>query len=70
VRHNIDDLTFSTLLKVLDRHYGGESREDQQVMEEFEKVKVLESFDLREIQGIADCLISVWDYYHKIDQYH
>jgi hypothetical protein len=67
VRHNIDDTTYTTLWEVLDRCYGSESREDQQVMEEFERVKVLESYDLKEIQGLADCLISVWDYYRKVN---
>jgi hypothetical protein len=41
VRHNIDNKTYTTLWEVLDRRYGGQSREDQQVMEEFERVKVL-----------------------------
>ncbi len=67
VRHNIDDTTYETLLEVLDRRYGGQIRDDQQVMEEFEKVKVLESYDVKEIQIIADCLVSVRDYYRKVD---
>ncbi len=46
VRHNIDDTTYTTLWEVLDRRYGGESREDEQVIEEFERDKVLESYDL------------------------
>ncbi len=41
VRHSIDDKTYETLWEVLDQWYGGQIREDQQVMEEFEKVKVL-----------------------------
>jgi hypothetical protein len=36
-------------------------------MEEFDKVKVLESYDLKEIQSLADCLVSVRDYYRKVD---
>ena len=36
-------------------------------MEEFERVKVLESYDLKEIQQLADCLVSVRDYYRKVD---
>ncbi len=36
VRHNIDDTTYDTLWEVLDRRYGGQNREDQQVMEEFD----------------------------------
>jgi hypothetical protein len=35
--------------------------------EEFEQVKVLESYDLIEIQTLADCLVSVRDYYRKIN---
>ncbi len=27
-------------------------------MEEFDKVRILESYDLKEIQGLADCLVS------------
>jgi hypothetical protein len=67
VRHNIDDTTYETLWEVLDRRYGGQIREDQQVMEEFEKIKALESYDVKEIQIIADCLVSVRDYYRKVD---
>ncbi len=67
VRHNIDNSTYTTLWEVLDQQYGGQKREDQQVMEEFERVKVLESYDLKEIQGLADCLVSVQDYYRKVD---
>jgi hypothetical protein len=67
VRHNIDDMTYTTLWEVLDRRYGGQNREDQQVMEEFERVKVLESYDLKEIQTPADCLVSVREYYRKVD---
>jgi hypothetical protein len=52
---------------VLDRRYGGQIREDQQVMEEFDKVRVLESYDVKEIQTMADCLVSVRDYYRKVD---
>ncbi len=62
VRHNIDNTTYDTLWKVLDRRYGGQIREDQQVMEEFDKVRVLESYDVKEIQTMADCLVSVRDY--------
>jgi hypothetical protein len=36
-------------------------------MEEFERVKVLESYDLKEIQTLADCLVSVREYYRKVD---
>jgi len=36
-------------------------------MEEFDKVKVLESYDVKEIQTIADCLVSFCDYYRKVD---
>jgi hypothetical protein len=36
-------------------------------MEEFERVKVLESYDLKEIQALADCLVFVRDYYRKVD---
>jgi hypothetical protein len=36
-------------------------------MEEFDRVKVLESYDLKEIQTLADCLVSVRDYYSKVD---
>ncbi len=67
VRHNIDDTTYETLWEVLDQRYGGQIREDQQVMEEFERVKVLESYDIKEIQIIADCLVSVRDYYRNVD---
>jgi hypothetical protein len=67
VRHNIDDTTYTTLWEVLDRRYGGQNREDQQVMDEFEKVRVLESYDLKEVQALADCLVSVRDYYRKVD---
>jgi len=67
VRHNIDDETYNTLWEVLDQRYGGQNREDQQVMEEFDKVRILESYDLKEIQGLADCLVSVRDYYRKVD---
>jgi hypothetical protein len=67
VRHSIDDSTYETLWEQLDQCYGGQIREDQQVMEEFEKVKVLESYDIKEIQSISDCLISVCDYYWKVD---
>ncbi len=59
VRHSIDDSTYETLWEQLDQRYGGQIREDQQVMEEFEKVKVLESYDIKEIASISDCLISV-----------
>ncbi len=45
VRHNIDDMTYETHWEVLDQRYCGQIREDQQVMEEFVKVKVLESMD-------------------------
>ncbi len=31
-------------------------------MEEFEKVKALESYDIKEIASISDCLISTWLY--------
>jgi hypothetical protein len=67
VRHNIDDTTYTTLWEVLDRRYGGQSKENQQVMEEFERVKVLESYDLKESKGLADCLISVRDYNRKVN---
>jgi len=67
VRHSIDDSAFKTLWEQLDQRYGGQIREDQQVMEEFEKVKVLESNDIKEIQSISDCMISVCDYYRKVD---
>ncbi len=67
VRHNIDDTTYETLWEVLDPRYGGHIREDQQVMEQFEKVKVLESYDVKNIQIIADCLVSVHNYYRKVD---
>ncbi len=46
VRHNIDNKTYETLWEVLDRRYGGQIREDQQVMEEFDKIKALESYDV------------------------
>jgi hypothetical protein len=36
-------------------------------MEEFEKVKVLESYDVKEIHTMADCLVSVHDFYRKVD---
>jgi hypothetical protein len=36
-------------------------------MDELEKVKVLESYDLKEIQALSDCLVSVQDYYRKVD---
>jgi hypothetical protein len=36
-------------------------------MEEFEKVKVLESYDIKEIQSMSDCLISGRNYYRKVD---
>jgi len=67
VRHSIDDSTYETLWEQLDQRYGGQIREDQQVMEEFEKVKALESYDIKEIASISDCLISVRDYYRKVD---
>jgi Protein of unknown function (DUF1759) len=67
VRRSIDDRTYETLWEQLDQRYGGQIREDQQVMDEFEKVKVLESNDIKEIQAISDCLISVRDYYRKVD---
>ena len=47
VRHSIDDRTYETLWEVLDQRYGGQIREDQQVMEEFERIKVLESYDVK-----------------------
>jgi len=62
-----DDTTYETLWEVLDRRYGGQIREDQQVMEEFEKIKVLENYDVKKIQIIADCLVSVHNYYRKVD---
>ncbi len=37
------------------------------VMEEFDNVKVLESYDLKDIHNLADCLISVQDYYQKVE---
>ena len=43
VRHSIDDSTYETLWEQLDQRYGGQIREDQQVIYELEKVKVLES---------------------------
>ena len=46
---------------------GGQNREDQQVMEEFDRVKVLESYDLKEIQTLADCLVSVKEYFSKVN---
>ncbi len=67
VSHNIDNTTYETLWEVLDRRYGGQIREDQQVMEEYEKVIVLESYDVKEIQIMADCLVTVHDYYRKVD---
>jgi hypothetical protein len=67
VRHNIDDMTYKTLWEVLDRRYGSQIREDQQVMEEFDKIKVLERYDVKEIQANADCLVSVRDYYRKVN---
>ncbi len=67
VRHNLDDTTYDTLWEVLDQSYGGQIREDQQVIEEVEKVKVLENYDVKEILIIADCLVSVCDYYRKVD---
>jgi hypothetical protein len=36
-------------------------------MYEFERVKVLESYDLKEIQALSDCLVSVRDYYRKVN---
>ncbi len=65
--YNIDEVTSITLWEVLDRRYGGESREDHQVMEEFDNVKVLETYDLKDIHNLADCLISVQDYYQKVE---
>jgi len=67
VRHSIDETTYTTLWELLDRRYGGQSKENQQVMEEFERVKVLDSYDLKEIQGLADCLISIRYYNRKVD---
>jgi hypothetical protein len=67
VRHSIDDKTYETLWEQLDQQYGGQIREDHQVMDEFEKVKVLESYDIKEIQAISDCLVSVRNYYRKVD---
>jgi len=67
VRHNIDDTTYKTLWEVRDQSYGSQIKEYQQVMEEFEKVKVLESYDLKDIQSVADCLVSVRDYYRKVN---
>jgi hypothetical protein len=64
----MDNQTYTTLWEDLDQRYGGERREDWQVMEEFEKVKVLESYYLTEIQGLADCMISVQDYYRNVDR--
>ena len=67
VRHSIDDKTYKTLWEVLDQWYGGQIREDHQEMDEFEKVKLLESYDIKEIQAISDCVVSVRDYYRKVD---
>jgi hypothetical protein len=36
-------------------------------MEEFEKIKVLEIYYLKEIQIVTDCLVSARDYYRKVD---
>jgi hypothetical protein len=66
-RHNIDNMTYETLWEVLDQRYGSQVRDNQQVMQEFEKVKVLERYDLKEIQSVADCLVSVRDYYRKVN---
>ncbi len=65
--YDIDEVTSITLWEVLDRCYGGESREDHQVIEEFDNVKVLESYDLKDIHNLEDCLISVQDYYQKVE---
>ncbi len=35
--------------------------------EEFERIKVLESYDVKEIQAITDCLVSVRNYYRKVN---
>jgi len=36
-------------------------------MDKFERAKVLECYDLKEIQALSDCLVSVRDYYRKVD---
>ncbi len=43
------------------------SSKDQQVMEEFKKAKVLQNYSLIEGQSPCDLLITVYDYYQKVD---
>jgi hypothetical protein len=43
--YDMNDMTYTTLLEFLDRCYGGGSLKDQQVVEELDKVKLLQDHD-------------------------
>ena len=67
VRYQIDQTTYDTIWEVLDGRYGGDIRQDQQVQEEFEKVKALSGYDLKDLQALNDSFVTVRDYYRRVD---
>jgi len=67
VRYQIDQTTYDTIWEVLDGRYGGDIRQDQQVQEEFDKVKALSGYDLKDLQALNDSFVTVRDYYRRVD---
>jgi len=67
VRYQIDQTTYNTIWETLEQRYGGDIRQDQHVMEEFEKVKPLSGYDLKDHQALNDSFVTVRDYYRRVD---
>jgi hypothetical protein len=60
VRYQSDQMTYDTICEVLDRRYeGGDIRQDQHVIEEFDKVKSLSGYDLKDLQALSDSFVTV-----------
>jgi len=62
VRYQINQTTYDTIWEVMDQRYGGDIKQDQHVMEEFDKVKALSGYDLKDLQTLNDSFVTVRDY--------
>jgi hypothetical protein len=55
VRYQINQTKYDTIWEVLDQCFGGDIRQDQHNLEEFDKVKALSGYDLKDLQALNDC---------------
>jgi hypothetical protein len=63
VKYQIDQTTYNTIWETLEQRYGGGGiRQDQHVMEEFDKVKALSGYDLKDLQTLNDSFVTARDY--------